>query len=72
MSSTAIIVAMFGSIMPAPLAMPTTRAAVPATVHSAILTLVSVVMMPRAARSIVGSSGTAGRAAMPASIRSSG
>ena len=38
---------MFGSIMPTPLAMPTTRAAVPATVDSAILTLVSVVMMPR-------------------------
>ena len=41
-------VAMFGSIMPTPLATPTTRADPPATVASAILGTVSVVMIPRA------------------------
>ena len=41
-----ISVAMSGSIMPTPLATPTTRAADPAMVASAVFITVSVVMMP--------------------------
>ena len=51
MSTTAIIVAMSGSIIPTPLAIPTTRAGPSPTVAEATLGTVSVVMIPRAASS---------------------
>ena len=71
-STTAIIVAMLGSIIPDPFAMPTTRAAPDPMARSAIFGTVSVVMIPRAGPSIESPSGDAGIAAIPRSIRSIG
>ena len=72
MSSTAIIVAMSGSIIPTPLAMPTTRAGPAPTVAAATLATVSVVMIPAAAPLGVGAVGRGGIAATPARMRSIG
>ncbi len=71
-TTTAIIVAMSGSIIPAPLATPTILASLPATTCSAIFGRVSVVIIAAAARSIAGSGSCAGTAATPSSIRSIG
>ena len=65
-------VAMFGSIMPTPLATPTTRALLPAIVASAILRTVSVVMMPRATASASVPTIAVGMFARPARMRSIG
>ena len=67
-----IIVAMSGSIMPTPLATPTTRADDPATVASDTLCTVSVVMMPRATSSASFAGRGKGKAAMPVRIHSIG
>ena len=56
---------MFGSIMPTPLAMPTTRAGPSPTTARAVLGTVSVVMIPRAAASRSVPVGWAGTAATP-------
>ena len=69
---TVISVAMSGSIIPTPLAMPTTRAPLAPIVASATLATVSVVMMPRAASSASRDGSSAGIAAMPARTRSIG
>ncbi len=63
------IVAMFGSIIPAPLAMPPMRTGLPPMRHSTAISLgkLSLVMMACAARRLWGPS-LAGRAAMAASI----
>ena len=50
-NSSEMCVAMSGSIIPTPFAIPTTRAVLPATVASASLGTVSVVIIPRAGRS---------------------
>ena len=65
-------VAMLGSIMPTPLATPTTRAGPEPIVASAILCTVSVVMMPRATESasLLGSGN--GKASKPARTFSMG
>ena len=67
-----IIVAMSGSIIPTPLATPTTRAVDPATVASETLCTVSVVMMPRATSSASFAGKGKGSAAIPVRIRSIG
>ena len=64
-------VAMSGSIMPTPFAIPTTRAALPATTALDSFTTVSVVIMPRAgpaASSLVSDDGIAPRPARTRSI----
>ncbi|CAB4602454.1 unannotated protein [freshwater metagenome] len=60
-----INVAIFGSIIPTPLATPTTRAVDPAITASAVLCTVSVVIIPRATSSVEVSSKTCGIAAKP-------
>ena len=71
-SSTAIIVAMSGSIIPTPLAMPTTRAGPSPTRASATFGTVSVVIIARAAATASVAVGAAGISATPARMRSSG
>ena len=71
-NTIAIRVAMFGSIMPTPLATPTTRAVEPATVASLTLCTVSVVMMPRATSSASCAGSGNGIAFMPERMRSMG
>ena len=70
--SIVMSVAMFGSIMPTPLATPTTRAVLPETCAAAILCTVSVVMMPRATDSAFVSRRILGIAAKPARTASIG
>ena len=65
-------VAMSGSIIPTPLATPTTRADEPRTVASASFGRVSVVMMARATSDASVPLGCAGSAAMPVRTRSIG
>ena len=65
-------VAMSGSIIPTPLAIPTTRAVLPATTASASLGTVSVVIMPRAGPPASSDVSSAGRASIPARMRSIG
>ena len=71
-NNTAIIVAMSGSIIPAPLAMPTTRAVPPSITAAAIFARVSVVIIALAAPSTDPSGSCSGIAAIPLSIRSIG
>ena len=71
-NTIAIRVAMFGSIMPTPLATPTTRAVDPAMVADEILCTVSVVMMPRATSSASLSGSGKGSDAIPARMLSMG
>jgi hypothetical protein len=63
---------MSGSIIPTPLAMPTTRAGPAPIMASAVFGTVSVVMIPRAAAVTSTPSGAVGSAATPARIRSIG
>ena len=64
---------MSGSIIPTPLAMPTTRAGPAPTVAAATFSTVSVVMIPRAAAlDVACRAAAAGSAATPARTRSIG
>ena len=71
-NSSEMCVAMSGSIIPTPLAIPTTRAAEPATVADATLATVSVVIIPAAGPSASVRGSGAGIAARPGRIRSIG